>query len=148
MPLLRSKSDKAFEQNVRAEMRAGKPQKQALAIAYAIKRRAQKKSEGGLVKKAPIGETMEKGLMQRLMERRRARKMSEGGMVYPDADYPKELAEHKAEHEMMEEMHKEDETRDFTWPPPERKGSDHPRARRKEILGKVLKSVRSRHMGK
>lgn len=37
MPLIKSKSKKAFSENVRREMRAGKPQKQAVAIAYSIK---------------------------------------------------------------------------------------------------------------
>lgn len=40
MPLKKSSSKKAFSQNVKAEMHAGKPQKQAVAIAYSVKRRA------------------------------------------------------------------------------------------------------------
>ena len=40
MPLKKSTSKKAFSDNVRAEVRAGKPQKQAVAIAYSEKRRA------------------------------------------------------------------------------------------------------------
>lgn len=40
MPLMKSKSKKAFGQNVSAEMKAGKPQKQALAIAYSVARKA------------------------------------------------------------------------------------------------------------
>ena len=40
MPLKKSTSKKAFSENVKAEMDAGKPQKQAVAIAYATKRRA------------------------------------------------------------------------------------------------------------
>ena len=43
MPLKKSCSSKAFKQNVKAEMKAGKPQKQAVAIAYSVKREAQKK---------------------------------------------------------------------------------------------------------
>ena len=39
MPLVKSKSDKAFKKNVKAEMKAGKPQKQAVAIAYSVKRK-------------------------------------------------------------------------------------------------------------
>lgn len=42
MPLIKSKSKEAFKKNVKAEMKAGKPKKQALAIAYSIKRRAKK----------------------------------------------------------------------------------------------------------
>ena len=40
MPLKKSTSKKAFSDNVRAEMKAKKPQKQAVAIAYAVKRKA------------------------------------------------------------------------------------------------------------
>ena len=43
MPLKKSKSKKAFSENVSAEMHAGKPQKQAVAIAYSVKRQASKK---------------------------------------------------------------------------------------------------------
>jgi hypothetical protein len=45
MPLTKSTSKKAFSNNVRAEMNAGKPQKQAVAIAYAVKRRAASKKK-------------------------------------------------------------------------------------------------------
>ena len=40
MPLVKSKSEKAFRQNVKAEVKSGKPVKQAVAIAYAVKRAA------------------------------------------------------------------------------------------------------------
>lgn len=40
MPLIKSKSEKAFKHNIRAEVHAGKPVKQAVAIAYSEKRRA------------------------------------------------------------------------------------------------------------
>lgn len=40
MPLIRSMTPKAFEKNVKAEIKAGKPPKQAVAIAYDIKRDA------------------------------------------------------------------------------------------------------------
>lgn len=46
MPLIKSKSDKAFKSNIRAEVAAGKPVKQAVAIAYSTKRAA-KKAIGG-----------------------------------------------------------------------------------------------------
>lgn len=42
MPLVKSASKEAFRKNVKAEMQAGKPQKQAVAIAYSTKREAQK----------------------------------------------------------------------------------------------------------
>jgi hypothetical protein len=40
MPLKKSASPAAFKANIKAEMASGKPQRQALAIAYATKRRA------------------------------------------------------------------------------------------------------------
>jgi hypothetical protein len=40
MPLNKSTSNKAFSENVKAEIEAGKPQKQAVAIAYSVKRKA------------------------------------------------------------------------------------------------------------
>jgi len=46
MPLVKSKSKKAFSKNVEIEMNAGKPQKQAVAIAYSVKRSAGKKDGG------------------------------------------------------------------------------------------------------
>lgn len=42
MPLTKSPSKKAFSKNVAAEVRAGKPVKQADAIAYSIKRKAKR----------------------------------------------------------------------------------------------------------
>jgi hypothetical protein len=43
MPLKKSASKAAFKSNIKTEMAAGKPQKQAVAIAYAMKRDAPKK---------------------------------------------------------------------------------------------------------
>lgn len=49
MPLIKGKSEKAFKSNIKAEIAAGKPQKQAVAIAYDVKRKAEKgMKEGGL----------------------------------------------------------------------------------------------------
>lgn len=42
MPLIRSMTPKAFEKNIKAEVKAGKPVKQAVAIAYDVKREAAK----------------------------------------------------------------------------------------------------------
>ena len=43
MPLIKSGSKKAFRENVKAEIAAGKPQKQAVAIAYSTKRKPEGK---------------------------------------------------------------------------------------------------------
>ena len=42
MPLKRGKSKSAFKSNIRTEVRAGKPVKQAVAIAYSERRRRKK----------------------------------------------------------------------------------------------------------
>ena len=45
MPLIKSKSEKAFKENVRKEIKSGKPQKQAVAIAYSVQRQAKKRGK-------------------------------------------------------------------------------------------------------
>ena len=45
MPLKKSTSKAAFRHNVVAEIHAGKPQNQAVAIAYATKREAAKRKK-------------------------------------------------------------------------------------------------------
>ena len=50
MPLIKSTSKQAFGKNIGAEVRAGRPVKQAVAIAYSEKREAAKKKN----KSAPV----------------------------------------------------------------------------------------------
>lgn len=48
MPLVKgkaAKSKKGFSENIKREMEAGKPQKQAVAIAYSEARRGKKKAK-------------------------------------------------------------------------------------------------------
>jgi len=45
VPLVKSTSKDAFRKNVKAEIAAGKPVKQAVAIAYSTKRAAAKKGK-------------------------------------------------------------------------------------------------------
>lgn len=45
MPLKKGKSKKAFVQNIKTEIAAGKPQKQAVAIAFSVKRRSKKRKK-------------------------------------------------------------------------------------------------------
>lgn len=47
MPLIKSKSKEAFSKNIATEIRAGKPPKQAAAIAYSVQRSAKKMKDGG-----------------------------------------------------------------------------------------------------
>lgn len=51
MPLIKSKSKKAFKENVKREIKAGRPTKQAVAIAYSVKRKSSSKSKRGSKKK-------------------------------------------------------------------------------------------------
>jgi hypothetical protein len=52
MPLLKSGSKEAVSQNIKTEMGAGKPQKQAVAIALDVARRA--RADGGLLQSAKV----------------------------------------------------------------------------------------------
>jgi hypothetical protein len=45
MPLKKSSSKEAFRKNVSAEVKSGKPVKQAVAIAYAVKRGSMSKAK-------------------------------------------------------------------------------------------------------
>lgn len=54
MPLIQSGSEKSLKQNIATEVAAGKPQKQAVAIAYATKRA----NDDGIVDTAPDGVTL------------------------------------------------------------------------------------------
>jgi len=45
MPLMKSTSKKAFGENIKKEIAAGKPQKQAVAIAYAERNAAKGKAK-------------------------------------------------------------------------------------------------------
>lgn len=49
MPLIRGKSKEAFEHNLKAELAAGKPMKQSLAISYSMKKKAKKMAKGGRI---------------------------------------------------------------------------------------------------
>lgn len=45
MPLVKSASKNAMRKNIKAEIAAGKPPKQTVAIAYSVKREAAKKGK-------------------------------------------------------------------------------------------------------
>jgi hypothetical protein len=51
MPLIKSTSKKAFGKNIGAELKAGRPRAQAVAIAYSEKREAAKKKSKSKAKK-------------------------------------------------------------------------------------------------
>jgi hypothetical protein len=47
MPLIKNATKKAREANIASEIAAGKPPKQAVAIGYAVQRRAKRAKRGG-----------------------------------------------------------------------------------------------------
>ena len=59
MPLDKSKSPQAFQKNISTEMKAGKPMKQAVAIAYAVA--GQKKKMGEKISATMKRDSMKKG---------------------------------------------------------------------------------------
>lgn len=85
MPLIKSASKKAFSDNVSAERSAGRPMKQALAIAYDVQRRA-KKAVGGAVAMPFAAPTARSGLIRSPVAGRKDRlpmNAKVGGYVVP-----------------------------------------------------------------
>jgi hypothetical protein len=76
MPLIHGKSPKAFSHNVAAEMNAGKPQKQAVAIAYSEKRKAQHMAQGGMIEPERNPSMMSASAMSAMI-RAKKKKMAE-----------------------------------------------------------------------
>lgn len=103
MPLIKGKSKKAFSKNVETEMHAGKPQDQALAIAYSMKRRAAKKmAQGGMIEDSELQESHPKSIAEAIM---RKHMMAEGGEIDQDdeeADIQDNGDEHMDAYEYMD----------------------------------------------
>lgn len=96
MPLKQSSSNKAFKSNLKTEMSAGKPQKQALAIAYSTKRaNSSKKAHGGHVTECEACKLADGGTCAEHM-------MAEGGEV--DATKPLHTSPDSANPELEETM--------------------------------------------
>lgn len=58
MPLKYGKSKKTLQENIKTEIEHGKDPKQAAAIAYSVRRKAQKMADGGMVKKEPMNKKL------------------------------------------------------------------------------------------
>lgn len=114
MPLKQGKSPASFKQNIKAEMHAGKPQKQALAIAYSIRRRAQAKkmARGGEVPEREVipdggfgSITIIKNQDDKNEKLHPHAQLAHGGMVEEENDEAPEMQDH--DHPMA---HPEEET--------------------------------------
>lgn len=119
MPLMKKASKKAFEHNVKAEMDAGKPQPQSLAIAYSTQRMAKKKhmAAGGTVQSGSPDMNYAKGgevdshydsIADAIM---RKKKYAEGGQVEPDnMETPASLSPYDDDNydAVMKELYEED----------------------------------------
>jgi hypothetical protein len=102
MPLFKGKSKKTFGKNVATEMDAGKPQKQALAIAYAMKKKA-RKAYGG-----EMGGESDKWGSEAVRDKKM---MAEGGPVDPIPDSRLQSKAHQCEmcgHVASNEEHESD----------------------------------------
>jgi hypothetical protein len=97
MPLMKSGSKQAFNSNVSKEMKAGKPQKQALAIAYATKRKAgrRKMYKGGHLadnmrdKQFPGHDS--EPVMDNMLEEAKRQPLHGGGELYNGPETPDSL---------------------------------------------------------
>jgi hypothetical protein len=56
MPLAHSTNPAAFKRNIKTEIAAGKPQKQAVAIAYSVQREAEKKKAPPFRRRPPTAD--------------------------------------------------------------------------------------------
>ena len=98
MPLVQGSSRKAISDNIRTEMGAGKPQKQAVAIALDVARRV-KRASGGAVHTGPIKSAVGGRTDHHPME------VPEGSYVLP-ADHVSSLGQGNTENgfEVLEQM--------------------------------------------
>jgi hypothetical protein len=89
MPLIKSKSDKAFKKNISTEVKAGKPVKQAVAIAYSVKR-ASKKDGGDVRLSVTKGEKLPVSQGAGLTQKGRDKvNRATGSNLKPPAPHPK-----------------------------------------------------------
>jgi hypothetical protein len=91
MPLIKGKSNKAFQHNIKAEMAAGKPQKQAVAIAYSeageAKKRDRKETESHSSHSAKRSEHYHKNVVaQKVYSGKDKMTQARGQLINPEED--------------------------------------------------------------
>ncbi len=169
MPLKQSKSKEAFQHNVRAEIGAGKPVKQALAIAYNTKRHSMKKyAKGGPVQgnlphtpdeadyasePSTSSYSMEAAehLAAAIMQAKSYRQMAEGGLVNEEPVDGLGSDNDHYEGTGAEESDTMAEDEGFgNYSPAEGEVGDEDQManRRKGRLDQIMAQVRDKHFGK
>ena len=158
MPLIQGKSPKAMSQNISTEMHAGKPQKQAIAIAYSIARKAKRKAGGGYMADnyAHGGEPMNKKLhpghseyakdiVKAIMAKRMM--MAEGGLIEPEETMSMDQMNERNIHEddFLSEDHEIIDN-----PETEADAGQHEdmQEEKKQRLASIMARVRMKHMGR
>lgn len=158
---MQGSSPKAFSKNVGAEMDSGKPQKQALAVAYAIRRR-NKKAHGGEVdsvneKLHPMHEpnAFEKEMYPEdtdMMVDAMRKKMCAGGM-YADGgmaqneeeDYSMSQDDMLSDDNHLGEPDAEVLDNEIGDPSEHTEEMDNPELIKKKRLGSIMASLRMKH---
>jgi hypothetical protein len=160
MPLKPGKSPQAFSSNVRTEMKAGKPQKQALAIAYSMKRRPKGYAKGGRVENPeldmsespePMGmeQMAEHDEMDRGMSEHHDMSLSEAIMADRKAMMPEEdmtEAPHEA-HEMDAPMEDGRDTRGLSLSAAPTMEDDEHDTSDASLVSQILKDRKMRRRG-
>lgn len=114
MPLVHGKSQKSFVKNIKTELAHGRPHKQALAIAYSIKRKAAHKAHGGKIEEVihDEGKPSHEDIMTYGEPHMKRAHMAKGGHVNPYSAslkdpkfHEKEMASGYVGHEDVHEKH-------------------------------------------
>lgn len=149
MPLMQGKSPKSFSHNIAAEMHAGKPQKQALAIAYSIKRKNQK-AKGEMIDKVNEKlhpEHMPESKPEKVEFKEHAMAhggcMADGGMVddidSDDNDHDDFLSEAMPPIELSHDTYPDDDHKEFD-------SMESPEDVKKKLLSGILGDLYMKHM--
>lgn len=178
MPLIKGKSSDSFDHNVKTEIASGRPQNQALAIAYSMKRRAKKMAQGGVVKddvpepNQKAAEEFQKGATESgfqpakwvqnikeglgLDDKKEPQHYSKGGMVDQIMNRRKMADGGMVEGEMPEDdsemFHEEQEddgdNEDFLSSDEQDSLPEEPDMKKKRIISGIMRSLHSRHYGR
>ena len=101
MPLIKSTSKRAFGENIARERAAGKPEKQAVAIAYSVKREAAKHSHAGEgINKKPSHSSTQAGIRHHSSASQRRSDSYHSRTIDPTAVRPSATKMTRSEHRL------------------------------------------------